>query len=193
MEQKLAASSILLWVGLLFNLLLTLALIKRITSKSAPNFLKAGTKAPDFTAQTLDGNTKTLADYAGQKIVLLFASTWCGHCKKKFPDWQELFPQAHRVGYEFLLVVTSGSLADVQAMIDEYKLSIPILHAPNDSNSFMKDYKVEGTPSCYIVGEDGKVVFAGYPGTEDETWRKWVNEWEGEKSTVKQLAPAGVD
>ncbi len=193
MEQILAASSILLWVGLLFNLLLTLALVKRITSKSMLSFLKIGTKAPDFTAQTLDGKPVTMVDYAGRNIVLLFTTTWCGHCKKKFPDWQELFPKAKRAGYEFLLVVTSGSLTDVQAMIDEYKLSIPILHAPNDTNSFMKDYKVEGTPSCYIVGSDGKVVFAGYPGTEDERWRKWVNEWEGEPKAVKQLSPAGVD
>lgn len=192
MEPIFIISSVLLWIGLLFNLLLTLALIKRMTSKAASNMLKVGTKAPDFAAQTLDGKTMTLADYAGHMIVLLFASTWCGHCKKKFPEWQELFPKAKHAGYEFVLVITSGTLAYVQTMLDEYKLTRPVLHAPNDSNSFMKDYKVEGTPSGYIVGNDGKVIFAGYPGTEDETWRKWVNAWEGEKSTVKQLSPAGV-
>ena len=192
MEPIFIISSVLLWIGLLFNLLLTLALIRRMSSKSAPNMLKVGTKAPDFTAQTMEGKPMTLTDFASRNIVLLFASTWCGHCKKKFPEWQELYPKAKRAGYEFVLVVTSGSLTDVQTMLDEYKLSIPVLHAPNDTNSFMKDYKVEGTPSCYIVGNDGKVVFAGYPGTEDEIWRKWVNEWEGKPSTVKKMSPAGV-
>jgi hypothetical protein len=62
MQSFLVVSSVLLWVVMLFNLLLTLAVAKRLSTASQVSHvgLNPGTKGPDFTAQMQDGETATL-------------------------------------------------------------------------------------------------------------------------------------
>ena len=55
METALVVSSVLLWLVILLNLVLTLALVRRINTKRSdksapPEVLKTGQLAPDFTA-----------------------------------------------------------------------------------------------------------------------------------------------
>lgn len=40
--------------------------------------LKVGTKAPNFTAKTIEGNSITLSNLRGKAVVLAFWATWCG-------------------------------------------------------------------------------------------------------------------
>ena len=96
MEPILVVSSILLWLMVLFNLLLTVALIRRAAAKQ-PGFatenvptLEIGSQAPDFTAETLDGEAMTLDDYAGKSIALIFVSPTCKPCLNKLPELHEL-------------------------------------------------------------------------------------------------------
>lgn len=76
MSQVIAISSVLLWAVVVFNLLLTFALIRqRTTGTTKSDILKAGQPAPDFSAETLLGETVTLSDYAGQEVAFLFIVT----------------------------------------------------------------------------------------------------------------------
>ena len=52
--------------------------------------LAVGQPAPDFTAQTLDGQTLRLADLRGKVVVLDFWGTWCPPCVKAVPDLRDL-------------------------------------------------------------------------------------------------------
>ncbi len=76
METTLVVSSILLWIVALLNILLTLGLARRIRS-AFPRLesLKAGQKAPGFSAQTLQGQTITLTDYEGRATAFIFGGT----------------------------------------------------------------------------------------------------------------------
>lgn len=91
MEFILVVSSVLLWIAVLFNLMLTIAIIRRGRARQSgfdmanvPT-LEIGSQAPDFTAQTLDGKTVTLADYAGKPVVFVFISPTCRPCIDKLP------------------------------------------------------------------------------------------------------------
>lgn len=85
MESILIISSILLWVVVLLNLLLTLGLARRIRNAAFPvmESLKIGQKAPDFSALTLQGKTVTLADYAGHAAAFVFVSPDCKPCREE--------------------------------------------------------------------------------------------------------------
>jgi peroxiredoxin len=193
MVQLLIISSLLLWGGLLFNLLITLAVVRKLNSASlvggshvdGPKLggLALGTKAPDFAAQTIEGKSITLASYSGQKIALFFISPFCKPCKDKYPVLNALKTKASQFGVKFVLVSIMGSVDEIKAMINEHKLDMTILIAPNETNPFFGDYKSTGTPSYCLIDENGIVMSTGYPGSEMPAWNNLVGLWES--------APAG--
>ena len=73
MDTILLVSSWLLWVIVLINFFLTLALIRRINMKPGDHLesfetLEIGQKAPDFVGESLTGEQVKLADYAGRAL-----------------------------------------------------------------------------------------------------------------------------
>jgi peroxiredoxin len=180
LETSLLASSILLWVLTLANLLLTLALIRRVnagTRSSGEQRLKVGTAAPDFTASTLQGETITRATCAGRNVAFLFISPSCQPCRDMLPTFEALGPKAARSGVDLVLVSNAEHEA-TSALADQFHLRLPVLVAPLSTNPFARDYLSTTTPSYCLVNEQGKVQSAGYPSLEWGEWKTLVESWE---------------
>lgn len=161
MEPILVLSSILLWMLVLLNLLLTLGLARRMRAVFPPmESLKVGQPAPDFTAQTLNGETVTLATYAWRPVAFVFVSPDCKPCREELPRLEGLRPKAEQSGVE-LVLVSDADEDRTQLLADEAKVTLPILVAPRGSNSFFRDYRVNGTPSYCLIDARGKVRSAG--------------------------------
>ncbi len=173
METSLVISSVLLWLIVLANVFLTLALIRRFnrTGQSVEVGLKAGTAAPDFTAQTLQGVTKTLADYQERAIVLIFVSPTCQPCRERLPMLQKTAVEARADGVEFLLV-SGGALEETRAWGQEADIQLPLLVATQNQNPFFKDYQITSTPTFCLLGVDGKVHGSNIVGGNLEDWKK---------------------
>ncbi|MCP5100675.1 MAG: TlpA family protein disulfide reductase [Chloroflexi bacterium] len=180
MNNALILSSILLWIVVLFNLLLTVALIRR-GSAAQPGFdmenvetLEIGSQAPDFTAETLDGRTITLNTFSGQNVVFVFVSPDCPPCIEKIPILNSLQQKAKQSGVELVLVnVTNKSKA--KKFVEEYETHLPMLVAPENNNSFKERYKAMGTPFYCLVDEQGNVQATGYFGPD---WYALTQKWE---------------
>jgi peroxiredoxin len=168
METVLVVSSVLLWIILLFNVLLTLVIVRKLNTILTPskaqqkNGLAQGQAAPDFTAETLGGATVSLATYTGRPVTFLFVSTTCAPCRDALPLYEGLRPDASRSGIELVIVSTSAA-GETQRMVEEANIKLPVLVAPRETNSFMSDYNLSGTPSYCMVNAQGKVHAAGYP------------------------------
>jgi peroxiredoxin len=174
MEQLLILSSTLLWVVVLFNLLLTFALVRRANTGTSTG-LRVGQQAPDFTAQTLGGETMNLASYAGREVAFIFISPHCKPCREGIPVYESFRPQAQQAGVELVLVST-GEIAETRTFVDELKIQMFVLVAPLGSNSFIKDYKASGTPSYCLINSKGKVESTGYP--SQAAWNMLTELWE---------------
>jgi peroxiredoxin len=174
LETGLVISSVLLWLLVVLNLLLTLALIRRVNAGArtpgAPG-LKAGTMAPDFTAQTLSGETVTRSTYSGRKVAFLFVSPSCQPCHEMLPTFEVLGPKAARAGVDFVLVSNVEREA-TSAFVEQFNISLPVLVAPLTTNSFTRDYHSTTTPSYCLLDEQGKVQSAGYPSMGGEHGRQ---------------------
>lgn len=176
-------NSVLLWVVVLLNLLLSVGLIRRLKkmSEMMSGFgdmdvgLEAGEKAPDFKAETISGESISLADFARKAVSLVFVSPECSPCVDKLPTLNALRPRAEQAGVELLLVSTGGTKEKLAELAEKYNLTLPILVAPMESNSFAEDYKAFATPSYCTLSPDGNVKEAGTFGVKWE--QAFVKSW----------------
>jgi peroxiredoxin len=178
LESIIAVSSVLLWVIVLFNLLLTLALVRRVNHgiSSPEQGLKTGETVPAFMAQTLNGEIVTHATYAKQPTLFVFISTHCKPCRELLPTINRLNSGTQRAGVE-LVLVSSDNLADTQMLVNDMQIQVPTLVAPRSNNAFFDDFKITGTPAYCYVDEEGKVQSAGYPGPHLSKWKALTAAW----------------
>lgn len=182
MDQLSIINAILLWVVVLFNLILTFALIRKIASTSnsrpaEPAGLDAGVEAPGFTARTLEDQPVTLDTFAGHMTAFLVVTPNCQPCRDSLPKYEALYPQAKRSGTE-LVVVNTGDPEATHALVDEFHLTMPVIVAPTPDNTFYKDYKIPGTPSYCLISSTGEVKSSGYPNFNGGDWKRFVDSLE---------------
>lgn len=194
MSPVLLVTLLVLWVLVLFNMLLTFALLRRVNRMTASSMqantvdrLKVGEPAPDFSAQALDGETVNLSTYAGRRVVFIFVSPTCRPCREALPTYEDLLPKAQRSGTSLILVSVAAAF-QTRSFAEELQISIPLLVAPRETNPFMTDYKILGTPSYCSVDERGMVQSVGYPGLNESEWQVMVESWEEEF----EMAPEGA-
>ncbi|MFP3919059.1 TlpA disulfide reductase family protein [Lysinibacillus telephonicus] len=121
--------------------------------------LERGQIAPDFTLKTLSGESYTLSDLKGKKVILNFWATWCPPCKEEMPHLQEYYEKyAEEENVEIIgvnLTYTDGSRETIQHFIDSYELTFPILLMEEDKLS--STYQVLTIPSTFMIDSKGRI------------------------------------
>ncbi|MGC1374758.1 MAG: TlpA disulfide reductase family protein [Anaerolineales bacterium] len=174
METLLVVSSILLWVVLLFNLLLSFQLIRIV----APNVwaqnaakLKSGQAAPDFKATDLDGKSITLASFRGRPLLLAFVSPSCSACLDRLDEIRSL--AANMPGLQVALVCDSNEPIS-RALANEYRLEVPVMAAFRNQAPIWSRYKAAATPYYCLVDGKSRVQAAG---PFDAGWEALSEAW----------------
>lgn len=152
--------------------------------------LAAGAVAPDFTSYTVDGKAVKLSDYAGKVVILDFWATWCGPCMASMPHTQELARTYRDQGVVVLASCTSDTKAKFEAWVKANQSNYPDILFTTDphergSKTFAdrasaKLYHVEGIPTQFIIGRDGKIAGA------------LVGYEKGDERAAAVLAKAGI-
>lgn len=180
MNQVVIINIVFLWIVVLFNLLLTFALVRRTNPQKAgiPDFenaptLAAGTPAPEFLAETLDGQVVTRSAYHQKAVVFLFVSPSCQPCVEKIPFFNALAPRAKAHGVAMILV-SMASKQETQEFLAQQTNQLPVLVAAPGISRFAEDYQVAGTPFHCFVDENGIVQSAGFLNAK---WEELVQNW----------------
>jgi peroxiredoxin len=115
-----------------------------------------GAPAPDFTLETVEGETIHLADLRGNVVILNFWATWCAPCRLEMPDLQERadrFPD----GLSVLGIDFAETAEEVAAFRDEVGIDFPLLLDPQAD--VQRLYRVLGYPTTFFVDEQGTIRF----------------------------------
>jgi len=135
---------------------------------AARSVLAEGAKAPSFHLPRDGGNTVSLADYAGQKLVLFFyprADT--PGCTREAIDFTRLRDAFAAAGTA--VVGVSGDAPKAQeAFRNKHQLSVPL--ASDETHEMLEAYGAWGEKSMYgrtfqgilrttvLIGTDGKII-----------------------------------
>ncbi|MEO8911284.1 MAG: TlpA disulfide reductase family protein [Gemmatimonadaceae bacterium] len=121
--------------------------------------VELGSRAPDFTALTIDSapRPKRLADYRGQVLMLNVWATWCLPCRVEMPSIEALNKDYASKGLKIVAVSIDdpGTDSTIRAFVRQYGLTFEVLHDPQGKIS--EAYDVSGYPETFIVGRDGVI------------------------------------
>ncbi|MED3642807.1 TlpA disulfide reductase family protein [Caldifermentibacillus hisashii] len=138
----------------------------------AASGLKVGTKAPNFTLQTLSGETISLSELAGKKVILNFWATWCPPCREEMPAMERVYEQYSDSNVEIIAVnstVGKETKEKAEEFVKELGLTFPI---PLDiEGEVIKLYQIYGLPTSYFIDTNG-IIHSIYFGPMHEAYMK---------------------
>jgi peroxiredoxin len=119
------------------------------------NGLPAGTVAPNFTLPDLAGGERTLADYRGRRVLLVFSDPACGPCQALGPELERLHLK-HADNNLEVLVISRGDRSANMSKVGEHGLTFPVLLQSGWETS--RDYAMFATPIGYLIDERGVIA-----------------------------------
>jgi len=122
--------------------------------------LKIGRKALDFTLPAASGGERSLAGFAGRKVLLVLTQSGCGPCMEIVPELNRL----HDQGEYQVLVVNNGEPEATRDWATETKARFPVLS--QEKFSLSKRYEVFVTPFAFLIDEQGIVTSKGIAGNK---------------------------
>jgi cytochrome c biogenesis protein CcmG, thiol:disulfide interchange protein DsbE len=121
--------------------------------------VQLGSKAPDFTAYTLDSvpRPRRLADYRGKVLMINVWATWCLPCRVEMPSIEALNKDYGPKGLKIVAVSIDdpGTDSTIRSFAKQYGLTFEILHDPQ--GKITEAYDISGYPETFIVGKDGVI------------------------------------
>jgi cytochrome c biogenesis protein CcmG/thiol:disulfide interchange protein DsbE len=118
--------------------------------------LSVGNVAPDFSLQTLNGQTVHLSDFRGKPVIVNFWTTWCPPCKKEMPDMEKFYKTYHSEVELLAVHLTSQDTREnAKSFVNEYQLSFPVVL--DEKKNALKLYHIQTIPTSYIIDQDGVI------------------------------------
>jgi cytochrome c biogenesis protein CcmG/thiol:disulfide interchange protein DsbE len=118
----------------------------------------AGDKAPDFSVQTMDGKSVSLANFK-DKVVLVGMFHICAPCRNQALELEKVRANLNSDKLAIIGINTSG---DSKEAVSKYlngfpsKINFPYYLDPN--MTVHKAYKQRDMPTVLIIGQDGNLL-----------------------------------
>ena len=132
--------------------------------------LEIGLPAPDFSLQSLKGESVRLSELRGSKVIMIFyRGHWCPFCVGHLQDIQVMLPALEKAGYQ-VLAISPDDATGMQKMADRMDRPYQFLSDVNldvtDLYGIRKDEELphpamillddQGLVQWFYIGEDYK-------------------------------------
>jgi peroxiredoxin Q/BCP len=135
--------------------------------------INEGKKAPAFTLRDADGNTHSLADYAGKNVVLYFyPKDDTPGCTKEACGFRDLYKQLERRD-TVVLGVSPDDGESHEKFTKKFELPFPLLSDP--TKKVMEKYGAWGEKMMYgkkTIGVIRSTTWIGPDGKVKKHWKK---------------------
>jgi len=119
---------------------------------------------PELEFVSEQGEALTLADFAGQTLLVNLWATWCAPCRAEMPALAELQSELGDDGFKVLAInIDTGDVSKPKAFLDE--IGVANLGLYRDAsmgvfNKLKKESLAFGLPVTLMVGKDGCMLGA---------------------------------
>jgi peroxiredoxin len=140
-----------------------------------PAGLQIGSEALEFELPDLAGERRSLGQFRGQPLLLIFFNPACGFCREMAPKLAKAISQTpetdrglgthqggnatngeHSGSRPVVLVITTGDAETNRALFSEHQLDCCILL--QKEMEVAGAYNANGTPSGYLIDPEGKIA-----------------------------------
>lgn len=118
-----------------------------------------GSKAPDFTAKDLQGNSVKLSELKGKIVVLDFWASWCVPCKKSMPHLIELYNEYKDTSFTIIGVNVDTELKKLREFESDLNTDIPFTLIFDKDSEIPPLYEVEGMPTTVVINKEGIIKY----------------------------------
>ena len=155
-----------------------LVFLGALTGCSGDNFpaLQVGVQAPAFTATSLDGKTRSLSDYRGKGLLVIFMSSWCPCSNESIPIVNDAYQRHKNDNVEFLMVGIQEARSKFEGFIAKRGILFPAIY--DDDKLISRPYGINAPPTMVFIDKDGMVkrVFYGNIKDKKKEFVKWLEE-----------------
>ena len=136
---------------------------------------EVGCHAPDFTLQTPDGKSISLASLKGKKVLLIFSSTRCSTCLQVTLCTQQFYENWPRNQLEIVFIVSQEKAAEVTGWIKTYGYKNPVVIDPD--GAVYNKYRPEKVPALYFLDSEVMIKIKKFGEIDDcatqlDSWLK---------------------
>ena len=118
---------------------------------------EAAVAAP-WTLKDVDGKTVSLADYRGQKgVVLVFFATWCPSCMEEVPDLIAFREKYKSRNLEVVAIGVGQPMQVYKRFVAEAKVNYRVV--ADEDSAVAEKYGVTGIPLILGVDVNGRIVY----------------------------------
>jgi cytochrome c biogenesis protein CcmG/thiol:disulfide interchange protein DsbE len=129
---------------------------------------RQGFLAPDFSLQTINGETIKLSELRGHPVLINVWASWCGPCRSEMPALEQVYQEYRDQGVEILGVNSTIQDDPIKAEVfaKQIGLTFPILL--DTAGEVTKAYQVRALPTSFFVDPEGIIqgVVVGGPMAE---------------------------
>ena len=145
-----------LFLALAALLIINVSLFSAEHPGSTPEGIQVGSKAPEFTLKSVNGNTIRLADYKNKIVILDFWATWCGPCRRGIPDLVSIQKEFTKDVVVIGISVEQETKMEVPMFMQKQHINYPVVFA---TESVVNNYGgISGIPTSFIVDQNGNIA-----------------------------------
>lgn len=113
-----------------------------------------------------DGRRVSLADFAGNYVLVNFWATWCAPCREEMPSLDRLAAAFDGERFEVVAIASGHNpLEDIARFYDQAQLNMLDIYRSPDS-ALAQDYAVLGLPTTVLLDPQGYEIARLIGGTD---------------------------